>query len=1088
MARGDQRKIDMDLYSRQIGTFGIEMMGKLVQMKVLISGLRGAGAEAAKNLILAGPQAVVLHDDAKVEARDLGANFCLSDADVGRRTRAEASLAHLAQLNPYVAVSVHQGPLTEELVASCSVAVVFDATQADLLRWNEFCRARTPAVGFIAADSWGLAGRVFVDFGDSFMCYDKDGEEAKSAIVAGITQEDPGTVYTHNDRRHGFQDGDWVTFRELQGMTELNGAAPMQIKVTGPYSFTIGDTTKLSTYVREGVVSQAKVPQTLTFAPYRSCCSNPCAAEGAELVVPDLSKFGRPEQLHIASQAILQYREKHGSLPQPNDETAVTACVRLAKDFNRARHAEGDRSLSVEAVDEDVVRKVALFATCAICPMTAFLGGVIAQEVVKFTGKYTPLRQFLYLDMFELLPSPAPSIADRRLTGGRYDDQVAIFGADFQRRLGELKLFLVGAGALGCEYLKCFAMLGACCGPGGKVVVTDMDRIEVSNLNRQFLFRQRDVGHSKSTTAAEAVRRMNSALKVEALEQRVGPETEDGPFDDLFWSGLDCVVNALDNVQARMYVDSRCVWFCKPLLESGTLGTKANAQVVLPHLTQSYGDSQDPPEESIPLCTLKHFPNAIEHTIEWSRDLFEQLFAEGPKEVNSFLDDPGALLQKVKAEGSATSQLSRLGAIKRALLEREGDAPFDACVRWALLEFREKFHDSIAQLLHTFPLDHRTSEGEIFWSGPKRPPAPIVFDVGEELHLDFLEAGANLYAASLGVPPSRDRARLKRLAAALDIGGSFKPKAMKIKIDDKDTTQEGADDDDQLADKLSDELAAIGNRLCAGGSSSSTAAATKLTPATFEKDDDTNFHIAFVAAAANLRARNYKIPEADFHKVKMIAGKIIPAIATTTAMVTGLVSAELIKVASLNTRKVEDFKNAFVNLALPLWVMSEPLPPMKTTSKDYDPVIMGPIIARPEGFTTWDKIDVDIGDATIQQLVQYLAKKHQVEVSIISQGSLCLYNAYSTASKKRLSGKVTQVWEEISKQTLSPNRTYLTLEVSATDLEEGAEVALPAIRYSYRPVGVSPNSRAPRPDEGHDAQPGPRPSRGRCPRLCPRRA
>merc|ERR1712087_329474 len=103
-----------------------------------------------------------------------------------------------------------------------------------------------------------------------------------------------------------------------------------------------------------------------------------------------------------------------------------------------------------------------------------------------------------------------------------------------------------------------------------------------------------------------------------------------------------------------------------------------------------------------------------------------------------------------------------------------------------------------------------------------------------------------------------------------------------------------------------------------------------LTPAEFEKDDDTNFHIAFISASANLRARNYNIAEVDFFKVKMIAGKIIPAIATTTAMATGLVSAELLKLVTLKSRKMEDFKNSFVNLALPLWVISEPHPPLQT--------------------------------------------------------------------------------------------------------------------------------------------------------------
>jgi len=54
----------------------------------------------------------------------------------------------------------------------------------------------------------------------------------------------------------------------------------------------------------------------------------------------------------------------------------------------------------------------------------------------------------------------------------------------------------------------------------------------------------------------------------------------------------------------------------KPLLESGTLGTKGNTQVILPFKTESYSSSQDPPEKGIPICTLKNFPNAIEHTIQ----------------------------------------------------------------------------------------------------------------------------------------------------------------------------------------------------------------------------------------------------------------------------------------------------------------------------------------------------------------------------------------------------------------------------------------------------------------------------------------
>ena len=98
---------------------------------------------------------------------------------------------------------------------------------------------------------------------------------------------------------------------------------------------------------------------------------------------------------------------------------------------------------------------------------------------------------------------------------------------------------------------------------------------------------------AKSTVAAAAAQAINPALRVRALQNRVSPDTED-VFDDAFWSNLDVVVNALDNVNARLYVDSRCVYFGKPLLESGTLGPKCNTQIVVPRVTENYGKGLSP--------------------------------------------------------------------------------------------------------------------------------------------------------------------------------------------------------------------------------------------------------------------------------------------------------------------------------------------------------------------------------------------------------------------------------------------------------------------------------------------------------------
>ena len=97
----------------------------------------------------------------------------------------------------------------------------------------------------------------------------------------------------------------------------------------------------------------------------------------------------------------------------------------------------------------------------------------------------------------------------------------------------------------------------------------------------------------------------------------------------------------------------------------------------------------------------------------------------------------------------------------------------------------------------------------------------------------------------------------------------------------------------------------------------------KTSPVEFEKDDPTNFHIEFMGGVSNLRARNYKIEEVDNFKIKLIAGKIIPAIATTTAMVVGAVGIEIIKY--LVGKKADAYKNVTINLALPLWIFNDPI-------------------------------------------------------------------------------------------------------------------------------------------------------------------
>uniref|UniRef100_A0A8V5GR52 E1 ubiquitin-activating enzyme n=1 Tax=Melopsittacus undulatus TaxID=13146 RepID=A0A8V5GR52_MELUD len=939
---GGEAEIDEGLYSRQLYVLGHEAMKRMQTSNVLVSGLRGLGVEVAKNLVLGGVKSVTLHDPHPAAWPDLASQFYLREEDVGQN-RAEATLPRLAELNSYVAVSSSREPLSQELLAPFQVVVLTNSTLEEQLWVGDFCHSH--GIKLVVADTRGLFGQLFCDFGDDMVVTDTNAPT--DVCTPPHTHKGcPGEVTCLDEARHGFETGDFVTFTEVEGMEQLNSCGPVEIRVLGD----IGDTSEFGDYVRGGHCHPGQDAQT---HPLRE-----------------------PPMLHWGWQGLHRFIAQRGHAPRPRHQVGGAEMVALTRAL-----APG-----VE-LDEKLLQELAFQATGDLAPLNAFIGGLAAQEVMKaVSGKFTPITQWLYFDALECLPEENKETVlteeQCRPRNSRYDGQIAVFGADLQAKLGAQKYFVVGAGAIGCELLKNFAMMGLGCGPEGSITVTDMDTIEKSNLNRQFLFRPWDVTvRLKSERAAAAVRAMNPSLRITSRPERVGPETE-RVYDDDFFEGLDGVANALDNVDARLYMDRRCVYYRKPLLESGTLGTKGNVQVVIPFLSESYSSSQDPPEKAIPICTLKNFPNAIEHTLQWARDEFEGLFKQPAENVNQYLMDPRFLERTLRLAG--TQPLEVLEAVERSLVtERPRDWP--DCVAWACRHWHRQYSNNIRQLLHNFPPEQTTNSGTLFWSGPKRCPHPLVFDPDNPLHLDYVLAAANLFAQSYGLEGSRDRAAVAELVRHVRVP-PFTPKAgVRIHVSDQ-------------------ELQSAATAMAPMGAVSSP-----------PQDDDTNFHMDFIVAASNLRAENYDIPPADRHKSKLIAGKIIPAIATTTAAVVGLGCLELLKVVQ-GHRRLSSYKNGFLNLALPFLGFSEP-------------------IACPRNkWTLWDRFEVqglqpDGQEMTLRQFLAYFKvlgapgaacgalwgdmghswgpllcapqREHRLEITMLSQGVSMLYSFFMPPAKLR---------------------------------------------------------------------------------------
>ncbi|XP_008789165.1 ubiquitin-activating enzyme E1 1 isoform X2 [Phoenix dactylifera] len=1008
--------IDEDLHSRQLAVYGRETMRRLFASSVLISGLNGLGAEIAKNLALAGVKSITLHDEGTVELWDLSSNFFFSEEDIGKN-KALACIKKLQELNNAVMISTLMGELTKEHLSYFQAVVFTDISLDKAIEFDDYCHNQQPPISFIKSEVRGLFGSVFCDFGPEFTVVDVDGEEPHTGIIASISNDNPALVSGVDDERFEFQDGELVVFSEVQGMTELNDGKPRKIKNARAQSFILEeDTSHFGAYEKGGIVTQVKQPKVLQFKPLRDALRYP-----GEFLLCDFSKFDRPPQLHLAFQALDKFKQELGRFPVAGSEEDAQRLIAFAISINESL---GDGKM--EEIDQKLLHHFANGSRAVLNPMAAIFGGIVGQEVVKAcSGKFHPLFQFFYFDSVESLPVEPLEPDDVKPSNCRYDAQISVFGSKLQKKLEEAKVFLVGSGALGCEFLKNLALMGVSCSQKGKLTVTDDDVIEKSNLSRQFLFRHWNIGQAKSTVAAHVASSINPSLHIEALQNRACPETEN-IFDDAFWESLNIVINALDNVTARMYIDGRCLYFQKPLLESGTLGAKCNTQMVIPHLTENYGASRDPPEKQAPMCTVHSFPHNIDHCLAWARSEFEGLLEKTPNEVNTFLSNPSEYTSAMKNAGDAQAR----DLLEHVLecLDKEWCESFQDCITWARLKFEDYFANRVKQLTFTFPEDSATSTGAPFWSAPKRFPHPLQFSTSDPGHLNFVVAASILRAQTFGISVPDWISSPLKLADAINkvLVPDFQPKkGVKIVTDEKATNLSAVSiDDGAVISELITKLEGCAKKLPAG---------FRMNPIQFEKDDDTNYHMDLIAGLANMRARNYGIGEVDKLNAKIKAGNIIPAIATSTAMATGLVCLELYKVLD-GGHKLEDYRNTFANLALPLFSMAEPVAPKLNKHQDMS-------------WTVWDRWIIK-GDFTLRELLRWLKDKG-INAYSISCGSSLLYNSMFPRHRDRMDKKVVDVARDVARVEVPPYRRHLDI-VAACENDEGADVDIPLISIYFR--------------------------------------
>ncbi|KAJ2657316.1 E1 ubiquitin-activating protein uba2 [Coemansia sp. RSA 1200] len=242
-------------------------------------------------------------------------------------------------------------------------------------------------------------------------------------------------------------------------------------------------------------------------------------------------------------------------------------------------------------------------------------------------------------------------------------------------------VLVVGAGGIGCELLKNLSMSGF-----GHIKAVDLDTIDLSNLNRQFLFQRAHIKKPKAQVATQAIRRFNHGLDA-SFEQANIKQPE---FDVDWFSQFDLVFNALDNLDARRHVNSMCLAAHVPLVESGTAGYLGQVTVISGGKTECFECQPKPAErKTYPVCTIRSTPTAPIHCIVWAKDyLFAQLFGE------KVPDELDAVANGEEGEDMEELRLLREESQALAKLTNAMGGP-----EFAVLIFTKVFDNDIARLL-----------------------------------------------------------------------------------------------------------------------------------------------------------------------------------------------------------------------------------------------------------------------------------------------------------------------------------------------------------------------------------------------------
>ena len=799
---------------------------------------------------------------------DLFSNFFAQKEDVDTNSRADITQRGLMEINNFAIVMIFKGELSNDfsILNEYNLVIITEIISLETAQTlNQYCRMKH--IGFIYTCEFGLSSFLFTDFGDDFIIEDNNGLEPNKYYIKSISNSCPGIVEIDPIKNNlgeniylNIGTGDFVSFKDVKGMTELNDTPPRPIRVINKTKFTIEDTTKFQEFTGVGIVEEVKVPRPAIFKPLSeainviyyedviedylnedSYLGSTASKMSNEPLMDDLgiisniktsqdniiineekkenipwikmfySEFENEslknlsnEKMHLAFLALHEYFNIHQDLPNFNKIKENKECIDISLKILSKAKEEGFRwAINLCKIDKPFLDNVFKFCKFKFTPFTNYLAGIVAEEVIKFTGLYKPISQWVYFNFFNLLNISKinDTIEKRNLTEENDKENniepniLNIFNEIYNEQIKDVNILIIGFNDISYEMIKLFIILGLLDNKENKIKIVSNNKYDIKEK-------------------LEELKHLGKKVDIPIIQEKL--DLNDNNINNNYlkkdwWINSNIIIDTLpfdSNEKEKISLIKNSKENKKILISLNYSKYSANSEIFLPEIkSDNYiiEETPKPQEEKNEIKIVDDYNDeedydkyknicTLDEALNWSRNYFQDNFikyikylielinkSHSESDMNKYIDN----ILSIEKENEKDFDISiKLIKIFKKLVTFKLGMNYETIVFYSMEIFEELFSKSAQKLLLKYPSDLLLKNtNKKFWSGARKEPKQIIFDINNEEHFQLIYCMTYFFCQILKLPDIKNK--MKNIKQIMEKYEPKKPdsnvKKMKLK-------------------------------------------------------------------------------------------------------------------------------------------------------------------------------------------------------------------------------------------------------------------------------------------------------------------